>query len=123
MHLQEQEDMAPAIDLSALKNRGGKGEKGVAIVDGSILTLKENAAVAIAKDIIDNAKRRTGNELKDIPLGAFMAECEARAKPGLCTNEELLLKCPDSATIAFMETMCQGNVLTGLVLASVKSAS
>ena len=83
---------APEIDMSSLKNRGGKGELGIEIVGGSVLTLKENAALVIAKDIIQDVERRTGNKLPDIPLGAFVQDCHGRSKPNLCTGDEILLE-------------------------------
>ena len=77
--------------LSKLTMNGGKGQEGIAIVDGSVLTLKEGAAVAIAKDIWDDVKRANpGKKAKEIPLIEAARRAMGRGRPGICTEDQIM---------------------------------
>lgn len=76
--------------LSKLKNRGGKGQQGIEMIDGSVLTLKENAAVVVAKDIIDDAKRGTGKKLTEITLQEFARYAVGRSHKKPCSDAQVL---------------------------------
>ena len=84
-------DLGEHKALSKLKNRGGKGQEGIAIVGGAVLTVKENAAVTIAKDVIDDARRANDGKLaSEIPLIEIAKYAQGRSKPGVCTDAEVL---------------------------------
>lgn len=78
---------------SKLKNRGGKGQEGIAVVDGSVLTVKENAAVALAKDILDDARRGTGKEIKNLNLMEIAKYAQGRSEGKPCSDAEVLAEC------------------------------
>ena len=76
---------------SKLKSEGGKGQAGIGIIDGAVLTLKENAALVIARDVIDNARRaNNGKPAGEIPLIELAKYAKGRAKPGICTDAAIL---------------------------------
>ena len=76
--------------MSKLKTRGGKGEEGVGMIDGSVLTLKETIAVQIARDVLDDAKRATKKEIQDIPLLTLAQYAKGRSKGRPVTDEAIL---------------------------------
>ena len=75
---------------SKLKNEGGAGQAGVAMIDGSILTVKETAALAIAKDVIDDAERAEKKKVAEIPLAILARYATGRANARPCTDEQIL---------------------------------
>ena len=68
-----------------LKTRGGRGDPGVALVDGTVMTVGETIAVTIAKDMIDDCIRRHGKKLEELTLLELNHGIEARVK-GRATN-------------------------------------
>lgn len=72
-----------------LKNRGGKGDKRIALVGDAVLTIEESLAVVLAKDIIDDAQRRHSKTLKELTLIELNFGLEARCKGRACTPEQV----------------------------------
>lgn len=85
-----QAEIAALKGNKKLKNEGGKGQDGVGIIDGSVLTIRETGALAVAKDLIDDAKRHEGKALKDIPLGRLMDFLGDRTAGRPFSDEEVL---------------------------------
>ena len=75
---------------SKLKNEGGAGQGGVGMVDGSILTLKESAALTIAQDVIDDAERAEKKKVAEIPLTTLARYAEGRAAGRPCSDAQVL---------------------------------
>lgn len=63
-----------------LKTHGGRGDTNVALVDGTVKTIKETIAVAIAKDMADDACRRTGKRLNQLNLLELNEGIDQRCK-------------------------------------------
>lgn len=76
--------------LSKLKNRGGKGQEGIGIVDGSVLTLKETLALKIAEDVIDDAKRGLGKPLEQMSLIELAQYAQHRTEGRPVTDAQVL---------------------------------
>lgn len=76
--------------LSKLKSRGGKGQEGVGMVDGTVMTLKETAALTIAKDVIDDAVRGTGKKIGDLTLMELARYAEGRTEKRPCSDAQVL---------------------------------
>ena len=77
------------IDMSSLTNRGGKGQDGIQNVSGHVMTVRESIAVYLARDIIDNAVRRTGKKFADIPMVEFHKEVVDRVRGRICSAGEV----------------------------------
>lgn len=76
--------------LHKLKNRGGRGQPGIGMVSGSILTVQETIAVTIAKDVIDDTKRGTGKPLKDLTIMDFAKYAQHRTDNRPVTDAQVL---------------------------------
>lgn len=75
---------------SKLKSEGGAGQAGVGMVGGSILTLKETAALAIARDVIDDAERAENKKVTEIPLATLARYAEGRTARRPCNDAQVL---------------------------------
>lgn len=76
--------------LRKLKSRGGRGQAGIELINGSVLTVQETIAVSIAKDVIDDTKRGTGKALRDICLLDFAKYAEHRTRGRPVTDAQVL---------------------------------
>ncbi len=79
--------------LKKLTNRGGKGQEGVGIIDGTVLTVQETVAVTIAKDVIDDIQRHARIPVNDITLQQAQQFAKGRTQGRLCTEHEVLTEC------------------------------
>lgn len=74
-----------------LKTEGGKGQEGIELIDGSVLTVRETAALTIARDVIDDALRHhAGKTLKDLTLVEIARFANGRTKNRACTDSQVL---------------------------------
>ena len=83
-------DIGEHKGLHKLKSRGGRGQAGIGMVNGSILTVQETIAVTIAKDVIDDTKRGTGKALKDLCLMDFAKYAQHRCDNRPVTDAQVL---------------------------------
>lgn len=75
---------------SKQKNEGGKGADGLLILDGTVLTVRENAALAIAKDVLDDARRHHGRNPASLPLTELARFAAGRTEGKPCTDGQVL---------------------------------
>lgn len=73
-----------------LKNRGGPGQEGVGIIDGSVMTIQETAAVAVARDVIDDAERHHKKGVADLSLMELAPFARGRAEGRSFSDGQLL---------------------------------
>lgn len=75
-----------------LTMNGGRGAEDAAMVGGELLTVKETLALAIARDMADDALRREpdGTELKDVPMMKLIHGIDERVRGRAVTSGEVL---------------------------------
>jgi len=73
-----------------LKNEGGKGDGVSGIVNGEILTVKETLALAIARDMIDDAQRRHRKPLSELNMLELREGIDERVRGRAVTSGEVM---------------------------------
>lgn len=76
--------------LKKMTNRGGRGQDGVDRIGAAVLTVKETVAVAIAKDMVDDAVRRHKRPLENLTFLELVEGSDQRVRHRGCTQADVM---------------------------------
>ena len=88
--LEEYVDDQVTRGLKKMTSRGGRGQDGVDQIGAAVLTVKETVAVAIAKDMVDDAVRRHKRPLEKLTFLELVEGCDQRVRHRGCTEADVM---------------------------------
>lgn len=76
--------------LKKLRSRGGPGQAGVDRIGASVLTVRETVAVAIARDMADDASRRHKRPLTQLTFLELIEGAGQRVRHRGCSEADVM---------------------------------